>query len=224
MPFGFDGREAEYPNELGFVPFVEVRHVETGEALGECTFQKAIPLLDEVNRLASQLAEIVSRHAEPQWAVIGAEASDLVKSGDNVWFIPQGGDVRPLVAGIDITGVLAFIQEIRDQVHGALPELAFDELRKKDQIATATLELQLMELVLKIRRIRPNYDQGLVNALRLAGRAAATMGLSDVAVLDDEALALDGERAVLPMDPETAMRLEGQRLELEMQRALVEGS
>lgn len=222
-PTGFDGREEEYVNELKFVPFVEARHIETGEALGECTFQRAIPLLDEVNKLASKLAEIVSRHAEPQWAVIGAEAGDLVKSGDNVWFIPQGGDVRPLVADIDITGVLAFIQEIRDQVHGALPELAFDDLRKKDQVATATLELQLMELVLKVKRTRPNYDQGLVNALRLAGRAAGTMGLGEVAALDDEALTLDAERAVLPLDPETAMRLEMQQLELEMQRAMMQG-
>lgn len=222
-PTGFDGREPEYVNELKFVPFVEVRHIETGEALGECTFQRAIPLLDEVNKLASKLAEIVGKHAEPQWAVIGAEAGDLVKSGDNVWFIPQGGDVRPLVADIDIAGVLAFIQEIRDQVHGSLPELAFDDLRRKDQIATATLELQLMELVLKVKRTRPNYDQGLVNALRLAGRASASMGVSLAAALDDEALALDGKRAVLPLDPETAMRLEMQSLELEMQRAMMQG-
>jgi hypothetical protein len=225
VPMGFDGREAEYQNDLGFVPFVETVHIENGKPLGECTFQKAIPLLDEVNGLASRLADIVNRHAEPQWAVFGSESSDLVKSGDNVWFFPgEGSDARPLVADIDVPGVLEFVREIRDQVHGALPELSFDELRKKDQIATATLELQLMELVLKVHRTRPNYDEALAQALRLAGRAARSMGIPEVAVLDDPALAFDEQRPVIPLDPETRMRLELMELELQMQRAMVEGS
>lgn len=120
-PKGFDGREAEYRNELGFVPFVEADHIKTGEALGESTYQKAISLLDEVNELASYLADIIKKHAEPQWAISGAEPSDLIKSGDNVWFLPGEAKATPMVAGVDIPGVLEFIREIRDQVHGALP-------------------------------------------------------------------------------------------------------
>lgn len=224
VPMGFDGRDQEYRNDLGFVPFVEVRHIETGSPLGECTFQKAIPLLDEVNDAASRLADIIRKHAEPQWAVFGSEPSELTKSGDNVWFFPgEGSEARPLVADIDVPGVLEFVREIRDQVHGALPELSFDELRKKDQIATATLELQLMELVLKVQRTRPNYDEGLAQALRLAGRAAASMGMPEVAVLDDPALAFDEDRPVIPLDPETRMRLEMMEIELQMQRAMIEG-
>lgn len=221
QPAEIDGRPAEYPNELGVVPLVDVRHIHVGDELGECTYQKAIPLLDEVNELASYLADIVKKHAEAQWAVIGAEASnDLVKSGDNVWFVPQGGDVKALVAAIDVPGVLSFITTIRDEVHGSLPELAFDELKSKTQIATATLELQLMELVLKIKRVRPNYDHGLADALRLAGRAGAQLGISELAPLDDEGLAFDEERPVLPMDKETLLKLEQQELALEQQRAI----
>lgn len=217
-------REAEYKNELGFVPFVEVRHIETGEDYGEATYQKAIPLLNEVNELASYLADIIKRHAEPQWAVIGSEPVDLTKSGDNVWFLPQGADVKPVVAGIDIGGVLEFVREIRDQVHGALPELSFDELRKKDQIATATLELQLLELVVKIHRARPNYDDGLAAALRMAGQAAKTMNLADVAVLDADDLALDQARNVLPVDESTELGLKMQRLQLEAAELSIEQS
>jgi hypothetical protein len=46
------------------------------------------------------------------------------------------------------------------------------------------------------------------------------MGLGDVAVLDDEGLRLDEKRPVLPLDPETANRLEMQALALERERAL----
>lgn len=222
VPTEVDGRPAEYPNELRFVPFVEVRHIETGEPYGEATYQKAIPLLNEVNELASYLADIIKRHAEPQWAVMGSEPTELAKSGDNVWFIPQGGDVKPIVAGIDIAGVLEFVREIRDQVHGALPELAFDELRKKDQIATATLELQLGELVIKVLRARPNYDDGLASALRMAGMAAKTMHIAELSALDTEELVFDDERNVLPLSESAEMTLQLQRLQLEASELALE--
>lgn len=205
---GVAGRDGSYRNELGFVPYVEVRHIETGDPLGEATYQKAIPMLDEVNQLASYLADIIAKHVEPQWAIFGAEPGEMTKSGDNIWFIPAGGDARPLVAPIDIDGVLAFVKEMADNVHGSLPELAFDELRSKDQIATATVELQLMELTLKVKRCRPNYDHGLARALRLAGRAAAAMGISELGTLDDDAFGFDAERPVLPLDPKTMLELE----------------
>lgn len=218
-PYSFDGRPAEAPNPQGRVPIIEVKHIHTGNPYGECTYEHAMPLLDEVNELASYLADIIRKHAEAQWAVIGAEASDLIKSGDNVWFVPAGGDVKAIVAGIDIPGVLEFIRSIRDEMVGGLPELAFDELKSKTQIATATLELQLMELTLKMKRCRPNYDHGLADALRLAGLIGSRFDGS-LAVLADEALTFDAERPVLPLDKESQIRIEQQALALEQQRAI----
>lgn len=213
---GFDEREPEYTNELGFVPYVEVRHLETGKPLGECTFQKSIPMLDEVNGLASHLAGIINKNAEPQWFARGIEPSDLIQSGDAVWFSTNpDSSMTPIVPGIDIDGVLSFVREIATNVKESLPELAFDDLRSKTQIATATLELQLMELILKIKRIRPNYDKGLKVALQMAGRAAATMGLSEIAVLDDTELRFDDQRPILPINQRDQIDLELAKLELE---------
>lgn len=219
-PMGFEEREPEYINELGFVPFVEIEHIKTGEAMGEATYQKAIPLLDEANQLGSYLADIIAKHSEPQWAAFGVEASGLTKSGDNIWFFPsQEARLEAVLPKVDLPGILDFVRELRDQVYASLPELSFDELRKKDRIATATLELQLMELVLKIRRCRPNYDHGLAEAIRMAGRAAESMGLPEVAILNDPEFSFNADRPVLPLDPETAMRLEMQAIALEREKA-----
>jgi len=218
MPHGFDGRDPEYTNELKFVPFVEIRHIETGKPFGECTFQKAIRLLDSVNRMASDLKKIIDKNSDPQWAIMGAEPSELNHSSDNAWFLPADAKVQILVPQIDIEGVLAFIKEIAINVKKALPEKSFDDLREKDQIATATLELQLMELVLKVKRCRPNYDKGLKLALQMAGKAAKTMNLPEIAVLDDEELRFDDERPILPVDEEGQIKLEIARLELEQLR------
>jgi len=189
--------------------------METGDPLGECTYQKAIPLLDEVNELASYLADIIKKNADAQWAIFGAEPSDLAHASEVVWFFPQGADAKPLVPGIDIDGVLSFIQEIAGNVKESMPEKSFDELRRKDQIATSTLELHLMELVLKIKRTRPNYDRGLTTALQMAGKAAKSMGLSDIAVLDDKGLRFDPNREILPVDELKVIEIETAKLELE---------
>lgn len=223
-PEGFDGRKDEEVNALKFVPFVEKQFIKTGAQYGEATYNKAIPLLDEVNTHATFLSDVIAKHTEPQWAIFGAEPSQLQHDGDVVWFISNPeGRVQALVPGVDIAAILEFIREIRDNVHGALPELAFDELKKKDQIATPTLELQLMELVLKVKRVRPNLDAGLVTALRMAGAAAKTMNLGDIAVLDDESLALDSNREILPMDPETRIQLRMQEISLEREEAALGG-
>lgn len=221
-PMGIDGRNPEYQNELGVVPFVEVRHMETGQELGESTFQKTIPMLDEVNELASYLADVIRKHTDPQWVAKGVEPSELIR-GDNVWFFPADGGAEPVAPRIDVAAVLSFVQEIKGNVEGSLPELAFQDLKQKDQIATATLELQLMELVLKIQRIRPNYDQGLVDAMRMAGAAARTMSLADIAALDDSALMLNYDRPVLPANRLDEIEVEAAELALEMQRDLAAG-
>jgi hypothetical protein len=220
-PMGVGGREAVYANDLGVVPYVQNPHIDDGTALGECTYARAIEMLDEVNELASYLADIIKKHAEPQWAISGAEPSELEKSGDNAWFLPQDGDAKALVAKVDIEGVLNFVKLVRDNVHEALPETSFTELRKRERVATATLELQMLELTLKIQRARPNYDAALAKALRLAGQAGQQMGIPGLAVLDSEDLQLDNERRVLPLDPEVALRLESLALSIESQRKAI---
>ena len=215
-----EDEEEGWPNELEFVPYVEVKHIETGDEYGEATFQKAMPLLDEVNQLANDLADIIKKHGEPQWAVIGAEPSDLEHSGDNVWFIPEGGGVEILLPPVDIGGILEFIREIKDGVKEALPELSFDELKSNDQIATETLELKLIELVLKVKRTRPNYDVGLVKALNMVGLAAKSMSIGALTALADDGLELDEDREIMPLDPMTRIELEMAQLALEREQAM----
>jgi hypothetical protein len=55
----------------------------------------------------------------------------------------------------------------------------------------------------------------------MAGRAAATLGIDEVSVLDDPTLAFDPDRPVLPLDPMTKMQLEMQGLALENEKALM---
>jgi len=209
--FGYDGRDPMYENTIGKVPVFECLHINDGTPLGECTYQKAVVLLNELNDMASRLLEIIKRHADPQTVITGAEPSDLQRGSDIAWFLPAGADAQFVASAIDIPGVLSFIQEIKTGVHDALPELSFDELKKAGQVATATLELQLMELVIKIKRCRPNYDRALVYAMQLAGVAAKQIGDASISPLDDPELILDAHRNILPDSEMDEVQLEKAR-------------
>ena len=213
-PEGFEGREPEYRNELGFIPYIEIPHINVGSFIGDSTYQRTILLLDQVNELASYLADVIKKHSEPQWAILNAEATDLEKSGDNTWFFDRENvDIKTIVPDVDIDGVLSFVREIKEQVNGSLPELSFDELRAKNQIATETVELMLIELILKIKRTRPNYDSGLVDILKMVGQS----GLGYDALNADN-LSLDQERAILPEDPMRQLEIEARQIEVESLR------
>lgn len=193
----------ERPNQYGFVPFYEIRHMETGKPLSEPTFQKAVAMLDEANKMGTKLSKAIDHNVEPQVVITGAEPTDLERGGKTVWYIlnPEG-KAQIITGNVDIPGTIEFIREIKQGVEDALPERVFNKLvMKADAVATETTELMLTELRLKIERCRPNYDAGLVMALRAVGRMAAEKGMSELAVLDDETLRLDDDRPVLPQNP-----------------------
>lgn len=222
-PFGFQS-DAEgnpsprFPNPLGVVPVVRADN----DVGARPTFAKLLNQLDAVNELASYLANVIGRHVEPQWAITGAEPSTMTKSGDNVWFFPKDAKAEALLAEIDIDGTLEFIREVKAEAKANLPELAFDDLRAKDQIATETLQVQLVELDAKIWKMRRRYDMALIEAHQMAALAASVYGIGDISALlvPHE---MDYRRPVRPVSRLDEIRLEEAELALSVQQTLASG-
>lgn len=202
-----NGRLEAYASEMGVVPFV-VCKLDAGDGKGEPTFENTLVALDQVNRQATYMSTIISRHAEPQWAAIGAEAGDLEKDGESVWFFPEGSDVKAILATVDFAGLLAFIQEIKQEMKESLPELALSKLVGVERVASATIELQMAEAVFKIKRLRKPCDRALAEALKLAGMAGKSMGVGEVAILAEEPVKFDKNRPVITVDALTRLQIE----------------
>ena len=217
-PFDY-GFGAMYDNPVGLIPIVTVEN----DTDARPTFAKMLPQLDSVNELASYLADIIGRHAEPQWAAFGVEQGDLTKSGNNVWFFPNpSSKLEAIIAAVDIEGTLKFIETIKNETKSNLPELAFDDLRAKDQIATESLKVQLIELQAKIVKMRRHYDNALVHAHQMAAIIGEAYGINDLsALLQPHRIKTD--RSILPVNELDEIRLEEARLGLEMQRRLSNG-
>ena len=207
-----------WPNPLGMIPLVSA-HNDSG---GRPTWAKCGDQIVSVNELASYLGDIIGRHAEPQWAAKGVEEGELIKSGDNVWYLPVGADVNAILATIDIPGTLEFVRELKVETKANLPELSFDDLRTKDQVATETLHVQLIELRAKIWKMRRRYDTALIDAHRMAAVAGQIYGYSDLAPLLTPHL-MDAQRPVLPQSRLEQIREEEAELGLAMQQQLFGG-
>lgn len=217
-PHGYNGNPDRYPNPLGFVPVVATSNDS------ECrpTFAKTLEQITSVNEFASYLGETIGRAIDAQWAITGAEQSDLTKSGGNVWFLPSGAELQAVIAQIDIPGALSFIQEVKMETKSNLPELAFDDLRSKAQIATETLEVQLVELDAKIWKMRRRYDQGLIRAHQMAALAAGLTGVQGLGPLLMPHN-MDFKRPVWPISRLEQISIEQAELGLEMSRRLASG-
>ncbi len=227
VPFEFDGIPSEYPNPLPIQPFIEIQHIREGTELGTPTFDKVTPMLDSVNNMGANLLKIIERHGEPQWVSMGIQPSDMQKSGQNMWFVqerPDEASIQSLVAPVDIPGMLSFVESVKEEVKAGLPELAFDEI-KQGQIATATVELQLAELITKIKRIRPNYDNGLLQAIRLSAIGMQIIG-GDRVISNDllsPDFAFDKKRDILPKSEKEVLELGILRNTLDSMEAPQEG-
>ena len=195
-------------NMLGLVPIIEVPFLETGEPLGDPTFARTLSMLDELNQLASYMADVIAKHHEPQWAIVGAEASEMVKSGDNIWFLPEGSKVQVIVPEMDLKGVLDYLEMLATNVADSLPETAFSDLRKKDRVATSTLEVQMLELILKMKRVRPLLDRGLVEAMKMAQKLSVILNIKSFPAFLEENFGFDPERNFIPVDRMTELQIE----------------
>lgn len=222
MPFAMSlDRPAVYTNQLGFVPLV-VCQLDAGDGTGEPTFENALVALDQVNRQATYMAQIISRHAEPQWAVIGAEEGDLEKSGEAVWFFPEGSDLKAVLAAVDFEGLLAFIKEIKEEMKESLPELALSKLVGVERVAAATIELQMAEAVFKIKRLRKPIDLAVCEALKLAAAAGAEMGIAGASEVKTGGVKFDKNRPVITVDALTRIQIEQATRSSEMSKIALE--
>jgi len=210
--YSYEGRDAVTKNNIGRVCIIESKHIENGKPLSEPTFQKALRMLDEANGLLSDIADnIKNETSNVQWILFGVDPTNLTHGDGNIWFAPLDARVEALVPNVDLKGMIEFVRDLKVDIKDALPEKDFDELRRKDQIATDTLSIQLTELVLKIKRTRPNYDRALVTALQIAGRAAETMKLDKISVLNDSALKLNPKRAIIPETQTDTIKRTGEK-------------
>lgn len=178
-PFAFtqdeDGEDvAEWSEPYGFVPLVIAGHKATTKHWHRNAFDSVIPGIDTANDAASLLLDQVRKSTNPIWAFIGVSGGTLdlsVDKKDAVPFVklPTGGDAKPLVFPLDITGALEHLRELLKEIERNAPELALQRIRESSGSLTAPgVRTAYSDAIGRIEEARGSYDGGLVRALQMA--------------------------------------------------------
>jgi len=182
--WAYDDRGNSWENRLGFVPVVHCKLIDIGNNYGAATFSEVLPQIDSVNEIASQLAEIIRIHSEPQLIAYNVKKGSLTKGHDDkatttVWYANQisGSDVVPRIELLEWSGNLGGMTEYIDwckrNVEEQIPEWHIKRVREQNAPSGYSVELQLAELLLKLGSMR---RQGVEGLRRINGMAMVASG------------------------------------------------
>jgi hypothetical protein len=182
---------------IDFVPFVHVQFRDVGEARGMAAIMPALDKIDEANRQATRLSQMVFRYGRPVWAL---SANSLDKSGrpvpapllsdstgestdsltldqDTMLRLPGMATLQSLVPNVNYADSLAILQDTMRELQNDLPELAYYELRDLGALSGRAVRLLLSAAIARAYEVRGNAEVGLIQADEMALTMMAGAGL-----------------------------------------------
>lgn len=178
---------------IDFVPIVWAQFRPIGEERGSGAFSLQISKIDEANRLATRLHQMMFRWNKPTWAL---EANSVDSSGrpmpppqigdgvgeeleiDDDTFLKLPGMARlaALVPSLDYKAHLDSINAQMAELKADLPELAYSDMRDQELSGVAIRNL-LGDAVDRLLEARGNAETALSRAHQMALTIGAVNGL-----------------------------------------------
>lgn len=221
-PYAWNGVAAEWVENYGFVPMVHIEHNNVGLDWGWSEVHPARSKIHEVDDLASLLSDQARKSINAKWFFAGVKKSDpTITYGDDntdINKIQRGREqepalyssdaeakVYPMVAPLDIPGMVLHITEILKELERDYPELKFDALRASGELSGTALRIARQPAETKVIQRRANYDNGLVRVQQMALSIGGMRGYFPGIGMDSYANGgLDhsiGPRSVFAVDP-----------------------
>lgn len=186
--FGFD-----------FIPIVHAKFQDAGNKRGEGAFVHALDKIDEANRMATRLHQILYRYQEAVWAIraddkdpsgrplpaprLNVDGTTSVGSvdmagGTKVVYLPGMSKLDLLIPDIAYDEALNILKAHLQELEGDLPELAYYRLRERSgELTGRAARILLSDLIDKALEARGNAEAALVRADEMALTIGAAMGL-----------------------------------------------
>lgn len=222
-PFAWNGKAEEWAEPYGFVPVVHIEHNNVGLDWGWSEMHPARSKVHEVDDLASLLSDQARKAINTGWLFSGVKKGDtssqaVPRSSATTTRSEPGREevpafytsdptakATPLVAPLDIPGVVQHIGEILKELERDYPELKFDALRAQGELSGTALRIARQPVETKVNQRRGNYDNGLVRAQQMAVAIGGMRGYFTGFGLESYAAgALDhsiASRSVFTVDP-----------------------
>jgi hypothetical protein len=197
VPLDQLGEPGEYgmTSALGidFVPFVHVKFKDVGHERGEGCFTHAMDKIDEANRQATNLAEMVFKNAEGVWVEqsqqfdkdgkpmapapirdrSGNITSNLQLSKNAFMQMPAGTELISTIPQINYEAVRNIANDMVVELEQDLPELKYYSLQAGAHLSGKAIGMLLAGAIDRAQEAGSNFKQALVRACQIT----LTMGI-----------------------------------------------
>jgi hypothetical protein len=213
----YDGRPPEAPNLLGFVPILLSPYIAGENGIGENAFAGTAELLDRVNEAASQALDVIARNSEALVVFSGVDEVQFDPANNAVTMSNPAAKAYTLAPNLVIDQALALISAVLKEMKNLLPQLIFEDLISRNDLAYDTVITLCSELIDHVDDVRTHVDMAIETAERWALLAGQQMGVFP-ATLDPSLHCLDADRPVIKPPPGQRMALEAQRVGVDSAR------
>ena len=194
---------------IDFVPFVHARFFDIGDPRGVGCFTLALDKIDEGNRAATRLHQLLFKNNDVTTVVksnsvdptgrplpaprIGSSQSgnadsDTIEIGGNrVYRLPGNSSLEFLVPQLNYAAALAILQDHMQELERDMPELAYWRLREKGELSGKALSILLSDAEARVVEARGNGESALIRANQMAltlGKNAVLEGFDNVGEFD----------------------------------------
>jgi hypothetical protein len=208
---------------IDFIPVVHAKFSDIGEDRGMGAVMPALDKIDEANRQATRLAQLLFRNNNVVWAL---KANSVDASGrplppprindtdgttdddgtvhigdDKILKLPGMSELQSLVPNINYEAALHVLQDHMIELEQDLPELVMYRLSESSALSGRAVRLMLAPAIARLEEARGNGEAAIIKADQMALTMGANAGLWSVG--DFEAGDFEHtfeERDVLPSD------------------------
>jgi hypothetical protein len=173
---------------IDFVPFTRAAFQKDGSGWGKNSCEHALLKVDEANRQATRLHQMLFRYNKPTWAVspnqvlpdgspmpapklkdgTNADKTDGEVRDNDILYLPGTSTVTPLVPPIDYKAALEILLSQEKELRQDLPELMYYDLPDRADLSGKALRTLLGAAVDRAMQAQANYVESTVRANQMA--------------------------------------------------------
>lgn len=179
---------------IDFVPLVWMPFRSIGDERGVGAFTLQLEKIDEANRQATRLHQMLFRHNKAFWALManaqdkagrplpppkiaGSEENVLEIEDDTIVNLPGMSTLESLVPQIDYAAALEVLNAQLREIKEDLPELAYYALREMGEPSGVAVRLLLSDALDRLLEARGNGETALCRAQAMALTMGKVQGL-----------------------------------------------
>jgi hypothetical protein len=187
-PYAWNDIAAEWREPYGFVPLIVTQHLNVGMAWGWSELHAGLPKIRELDDIASKFDDQIRKIVDSPWLLAGVqnpnESPRTARTGTSGQPLPPTTNretgreevpilyasdpqakPHPMVAPLDLPGVMGQIEGLIKELERDYPELALDVIARNASDASGrALRVAREPVETKVTSRRATYDADLVRA------------------------------------------------------------